>query len=534
MTERPDQSDFVTAEWSRLGVQPLLIAIMVTAQCVALAIVAEPFLPGGFWVPATALALAVALQGVYGTNWLELHGTFVLSRPVYRLGELAIIAIIVRLVTWLTVGHWPNIDRLIGYIVDPLGFFDVAFILTLGLAIFAWQRSAALGSLFCFLAISEEEAALYRNAPKGTKQPHTRDRSPLLKEYYGGWLWGGMLLLICAAVTTFELPSFERSDGPLRPAMTGALLVYVVVGFWLLSNGRLAVMNEHWMVFGMRAQARVEHRWRRASLRILALVVVVSAFLPFGSTSPMSGVFSAAMTILFKGMLFLHSLVVLTIASILRLLGFDEWGGAVDGKFEAPPPIVEKTGEITAQEPIDSMLVGSMFWIMVCGAAALAIVFFLRDRGYIFDWDTVSRLWRGVVRWFAAMMRGAAAEIDDIRIAIQNALRVEPNLAPTEKSRWRFIRVNALPPRDQVRYFYFSALRHAARRGVSRGDHQTPLEYAVDLAARWPEARPDSDALTGAFLTARYTREPIDEAEAGAARVLWKRLRSALKRRAAK
>lgn len=532
MTEQPKQSDFVTAEWTRLGVQPLLIAILVTAQCVALAIVAEPYLPGQSWVPVSALALAISLQGVYGTNWLELHGTFVLSRPVYRMGELAIIAIIVRLVTWLTVGNWPGVDQLRGYIINPMEFFDAAFVLTLCIAVFAWQRAAALGSLFCYLAIGQEEAALYRNAPKGTKQPQTRDRSPLLKDYYGGWLWGGVLLLICGAATSFELPSFDRSDNPLRPAMTGALLVYVVVGFWLLGHGRLAVMNEHWMVFGMRAQARVERRWRRASLRILALVAVVSAFLPFGSTAPMSGVFAAAVEILFKGMLFLHGLVVLAIAGVLRLLGFDEWYGPVGGEVDIPPPIIEKTGKITAREPIDSMLAGSMFWILVCGAAALAIIFFLRDRGYVFDWETVARLWRGMARWFAAMMRGAAAEIDDIRVAIQNALRVEPDLAPAKKSRWRFIRVNALSPRDQVRYFYFSALRHAARRGVRRGDHQTPLEYAVDLAARWPEARPDSDALTGAFLTARYTRETIDEAEAGAARTLWKRLRSALKRRA--
>lgn len=531
MTEGPDHTDFVTGEWTRLGVQPLLIAVLVTAQCVALAIVAEPFLPGWSWVPAVALALAVSLQGVYGTNWLELHGTFVLSRPVYRMGELAIIAVIVRLVTWLTVDNWPGVEELRDFIINPISFFDATFVVTLSLAIFAWQRASALGSLFCFLAIGQEEATLYRTAPKGTKQPHTRDRSPLLNEYYGGWLWGGVLLLICAAVTTFEVPSFERVDGPLRPAMTGALLVYVVVGFWLLSHGRLAVMNEHWMVFGMRAQALLERRWRRASLRVLALVVVVSAFLPFGSTSPMSGVFSAAMEILFKGMLILHGLVVLIIVGVLRLFGVDKWGSSGDTEYQPPPPIIEKTGEIVAREPIDSMLAGSMFWIMVCGAAALAIIFFLRDRGYVFDWDTVARLGRGLRRWFAAMLSGAAAEIDDIRIAIQSALRVEPNLAPAEKSRWRFIRVNALPPRDQVRYFYLSALRHAARRGVGRGDHQTPLEFAGDLAARWPEARPDSDALTAAFLTARYTREAIDEDDAGAARALWKRLRAALKRR---
>lgn len=531
MTEQPDQSDFVTPVWTRHGVQPLLIAILVTAQCVALAVALEHFLPTHSWVPATALALAVALQGVYGTNWLELEGLLVVSRPLYRLGELTFITVIIRVITWLAGDGWPDFEQLRIYVLEPMAFFDAAFILTLGLTIFAWQRAAALGSLFCFLAISEDEAAIYRRAPKGTKQPHTRDRSPLLADYYRGWLWGGVLMLICASATTFILPSFERTDDLLRPAMTGALLVYVVVGFWLLSQGRLAVMNEHWMVFGMRAQTQVERRWRHASLRVLALVAVIAALLPFGSTSPMSGVFNTAIALLFKAMLFMHGMVVLIIAGILRLIGFDGAFDLEDATFEPPPPLVEKAAEAVANEPINNMIAGSMFWIIVCVAAAFAIIVFLRDRGYVFDWETVDRLWRGLRRWILAMLRGVAAEVDDIRIAIQKVLRVEPGVAAAKTSRWRFIRVNALPPRDQVRYFYFSALRHAARRGVGRRDHQTPLEFAGDLVARWPEAQPDSDALTAAFLTVRYTKEPIDEANAGTARTLWKRLRVALKRR---
>jgi hypothetical protein len=262
-------------------------------------------------------------------------------------------------------------------------------------------------------------------------------------------------------------------------------------------------------------------------------VAVIAALLPFGSTSPMSGVFNTAIALLFKAMLFMHGMVVLIVAGILRLIGFDGAFDLEDATFEPPPPLVEKAAEAVANEPINNMIAGSMFWIMVCVAAAFAIIVFLRDRGYVFDWETVDRLWRGLRRWILAMLRGVAAEVDDIRIAIQKVLRVEPGVAAAKTSRWRFIRVNALPPRDQVRYFYFSALRHAARRGAGRRDHQTPLEFAGDLVARWPEAQPDSDALTAAFLTARYTKEPIDEANAGTARTLWKRLRVALKRRPA-
>ena len=344
------------------------------------------------------------------------------------------------------------------------------------------------------------------------------------------------LLFVAAADGVYELAGFIARKQLDAPAI------------WIGILGSAAYWGYVWNLFFGYLTARLSLRRGLLVLMLLASVIaalgawvdhpvlfcwVVAAFLPFGSTSPMSSVFNTAIAILFKVMLFMHGMVVLIIAGILRFIGFDGTFDLEDETFEPPPPLVEKAGEVVANEPINEMIAGSMFWIMVCVAAVFAIIVFLRDRGYVFDWETAAGLWRGFRRWFLAMLRGVAAEVDDIRIAIQNVLRVEPRVAAAETSRWRFIRVNALAPRDQVRYFYFSALRHAARRWIGRLDHQTPLEFAGDLAAHWPDARPDSDALTTAFLTARYTRETIDETEAGVARALWKRLRSALKHKAA-
>ena len=527
---RDTPSTYVTDDWTRYVAQPVLIALMVAAQCVGLIVVLEIVLPDQLWRPLTILAFVVALEGVYGTNWLEHHGHYIVSRPIHRVGEFAIIVLIIRVITWLALGAWPDLVQLWAYVLDPLVFFDGVFTITLIVTVFAWLRSLAIGRLFSHLTITDDEVKAYQHAVKGSKQPVTRDRSPILGECLRSWLWGGGFLLLCGATTTFDLPSLTRIDGPLRPEIVGALLIYALVGFWLLSQGRLSVMNERWMVFGMNAQPTVGRRWRRSSLWILSLVMLLAALLPIGSTAPMGSFVNWLFSGVFVVFQVLHGFVVLVIAGILWLLGFDGPGDVDRAIPEPPPPLVGMPEQVGGHATPDGFFGGAIFWVFVGVIAVVVITVFLRDRGYGTDWVGLKRLWRTVVRRLVAMWRGVANEVEDLRIAIQAALRIDLDIKASETSPWRFIRVNALTPRKQVQYFYLSALRHAGKRGVERRRHQTPLEYVADLTERWPEARGDAEALTAAFLKARYAREAVSDEDASAARSIWKRIRSVLKR----
>ena len=524
-------TSFVTDDWTRYVAQPVLIALMVAAQCVGLIVVLEIVLPDQPWWPLTILTFIVALVGVYETDWLEHHGHYIVSRPIYRVGEFAIIVLAVRVITWLALGTWPDLAQLRAYVLDPLVFFDDAFTIMLIVTIFAWLRSLAIGSLFCHLAITDDEVKAYVHAAKGTKQPATHDRSPILDAYLRSWLWGGGFLLLCGATTTFDLASLSPTGEPLRPEIIVALLIYALVGFWLLSQGRLSVMKEHWMVFGMNAQPTVARRWQRSSLRILCLVVLLAALLPYGSTAPMGGFFNSLISSVFHVLLVVQGFIVLIFAAILRLLGFDEPGDGEAAFPEPPPPLVEMPEQLGGHATPDGFLGGSIFWVFVGVIAVIAITLFLRDRGYGADGVGLKRLWRAIVRRLVALWRGVANEVEDLRIAVQAALRIDPGIKASETSPWRFIRVNALTPRQQVRYFYLSALRHAGRRGVERRRHQTPLEYVTVLTERWPEARGHAEALTEAFLKARYAREAISGEDARTARAIWKQIRSVVKRR---
>ena len=86
-----------------------------------------------------------------------------------------------------------------------------------------------------------------------------------------------------------------------------------------------------------------------------------------------------------------------------------------------------------------------------------------------------------------------------------------------------------LPPREQVRYFYLSTVRRAAGQGVQRQPSQTPGEFVHDLEVQWPQAELDEEALTEAFVSARYDAAEITKDEAREVKSIWQRVKQALR-----
>ena len=100
---------------------------------------------------------------------------------------------------------------------------------------------------------------------------------------------------------------------------------------------------------------------------------------------------------------------------------------------------------------------------------------------------------------------------------------------PGRKYPWRFIRVGALSPREQIRYYYLSIVRRAGDKGVKRIPSETPIEYAEDLRENWPEVEDGVEELTEAFLRARYSNRPITEEDVPDVKSTWKKVRRELR-----
>jgi hypothetical protein len=176
-----------------------------------------------------------------------------------------------------------------------------------------------------------------------------------------------------------------------------------------------------------------------------------------------------------------------------------------------------------------ALVLGTIFWLVIAAAAVAAVLFFLHNRGYRLNQPGMRRFWRDLRRWLATLWGDIAAGATAVRETIQERLsRERPSAPPPAPS--RFVRLNALSPREKARYFYLSTARRAEEKGVPRAPGETPLEYVHDLQTNWPDAREDIETLTAAFVEARYGRDPIPAEAVSPIQAAWRRARAALKR----
>ncbi|MFZ1400928.1 MAG: DUF4129 domain-containing protein, partial [Candidatus Promineifilaceae bacterium] len=187
----------------------------------------------------------------------------------------------------------------------------------------------------------------------------------------------------------------------------------------------------------------------------------------------------------------------------------------------AIPPSAIDTGLITS----------SLFWAVAIVMSVMAISFFLRERGVKVNTAVLQTFWQRFRHWLRLAWREAGSQVQDWQQAVRTRLQRQPKESEENKPPWRFIRLNALSPREQIRYFYLSTVKRASDKGVPRQQAETPLEFAEDLKQQWPDAEEDVDALTDAFLAARYGRSPIDAEDVNPVKKRWRQVKSSLRRK---
>lgn len=523
--------------------QPFLIATLVAALLVGPIIFLQLFYPAGPWFFLKAAVFLIAVEGVYTTRWLARPEQRQVSRLAYHAAEFAVIAVALRLLTWSIAGGLPTAVEWREFLLSPTTLIDPTYFLFLLFALFALERGATLAALFIGLDLSNDEVTFYTLSPYAREliaheRPPLANRPQLLRSFFSQWIFGGALLAFFAVLTVVDFAAFDgRGDGVrtvgrlgLRPELLLALLVYFLVGLWLTSHARLAVMRARWLVAGVTTAGDVSLKWHRSSLLLLLLVATLAAFLPIGSTFAIGVILEAIFTV--------GAMIVYTVVSLLLLLFFGLLALFFSEGSLAEEEIVEPLATPAAAQPPPlvagdegSLVIGALFWLVVVAVLAVALYFFLRDRGYRLEVSALSRIWSRFALWLRQLGRSLAGSAAEVGQAVRRRLQRQGGAAETAARPWRFLRVNALSPRDQVRYFYLSAVRRAGERGVARDAGETPLEYAHDLEKTWPEAEEDIETLTHAFLKARYSRQEIAADEAGLVRRTWRRIRSALRRR---
>jgi hypothetical protein len=172
-----------------------------------------------------------------------------------------------------------------------------------------------------------------------------------------------------------------------------------------------------------------------------------------------------------------------------------------------------------------------IFWLVFFGIVGYAFLQFARQNSDLWEkiqnlpgWEKLSGFWELVRRWFGGVNEGLSR-------AIEGGLERwrERRLQRELRTIWRFVRLNQLPAREKVLFFYLAMIRRSRESGIGRRQAQTPLEFAGVLKDQVGDTDGDVDSITRAFMNARYSVHEVSEAEAADAQTAWDRIRSVLR-----
>jgi hypothetical protein len=265
---------------------------------------------------------------------------------------------------------------------------------------------------------------------------------------------------------------------------------------------------------------------------VLLLVALVAAFLPIGSSLGISHILRLALNAMLYVIGLIYAFIGFFFASLIDMTGID-MAEATPAPTPEPlptmaPPVVADT---TPGNPLLAMLVSSAFWVLIIATIIAALLFFLRERGVRLEWDRVRGAWQPLSEQLRALWRRLRRRTRAAGRALRERLRPDAPDAGTrlDPAARGLPRLRPGSPREQIRYYYLAAVRRARERGVPRAANETPLEYADDLKAQWPEAETELDELTDAFLAARYSPQPLDKPDEARAKAVWERVRERLR-----
>ena len=468
----------------------------------------------GYIIPLCFLAGALAATI---TRLVRPHDALTPSWFSQRLPELIGLAIITRLagLIWHLGGDFRAESEL--FTRDLAEWLvGAGFIWAYLAVVIGWFISATLAGRFAALEPDERLIQLEQEGSVQIDRTFTRDQivSAVL----------GLAMTVVVFTTLVRVITGGAVGGVWRIVLCFAL----VLG--LLSQSRLALLRLIWARERVEARPGLSRRWAALTALFLGALAVLVLPLSTGYARDLLRFLNLAISVAMYALSVLAWLLIGAVAGLVAaLMSLFSPGSA---PIAAGPPPAFQNREIVdvAATPLD--LRPLFFALLGIGALYFAGRRIWTYRREIAAWLSRARLGARLVeaaRWVAAWLRGAQTTI---KAALENARRGPvqtdrlPHLSPGLRSAGR------LSPRERVLFFYRALLRRAAEGGLPRSPGQTPAEFAARIRPGIePEAVPPVEALTDAYLTARYSRREVGVDDAAQARTWWERARDALRKR---
>ncbi|MBK9926294.1 MAG: DUF4129 domain-containing protein [Anaerolineales bacterium] len=415
-------------------------------------------------------------------------------------------------------------------------FFTPEFIVTLLLALLAWYLPGQFLDLLGELGLNQE-LALREDA-----DPSQSDLLPAHQRLANLTFSTGIALVVLATLTRINLravfifnaqasfASFNHFSG----GEVGALL-YFVFGLALLSQSRLVSLQTHWNRQHIPvSSSNLTRRWALYSLLFFSLLIVVVGILPSGDSI---GFFSLLATLLgfLVNILLLFARLIVFVAALVFIIPLLLFGKPIPLKDRLPPlPSLLPEPPPTPLLPVTHnalwVLVRSVvLWGALIAIIVFSLIWFAKQHGGLLVAIRKTRF----ANWLMSAWQWLSRNADTARISLSHAIadgwqnivsRLEgKRIIP----RPVLIRLKSLDPRRQIYFFYLAMIRRSGDYGVARKPSQTPSEHSDALKKTLPSAEEDIDAVTDAFMMARYSREKIDSTKVNLIKTAWGSVRRA-------
>ncbi|GEM_PF-5141755 len=474
---------------------------------------------GAFWLGAVAaIVFAVSLREAIAREHPNAE-----TAAALRMRELLIIAglsfpaaLILRYLPWDPLGM---VDMALNIWFDPGTYVDGRDLLTIVLLVGAWAFPIRPLDILERLVVTQRDLPKPRASVAYDDLTSVRfglpDLTKLHRQLSGWTLTSTTLLAVALAV-------FWRSFGTFTHMLSGAATIaYAALGFTLIAMGNFELRRSRWLIEGVEVEGQSADRWAAAGGAITAVLALIAIAIPAvillaGTRAVITGVLLA-----FMGLTRLFRL-----PSATGFNGVPPQIVTPQLPFLPPPPQPHVNQSGSMPEWLVAVVVAFAFLVVALLVLWLAawwrrgprgprlqlvraisgILAFLRHLGW------------SLRRWLAGL-RAAVADLAE-------RLARAPRAAAT-RARYR-----SGPPAgsaaDLVRYWYGQVVRQGGRTGLPRRPGQTAEEYRAAIHDQVIEAAPSLDALTSAYVEARYSGRDLPAARGTLARDQFRRVRQAM------
>jgi len=502
----------------------LIVALMLGSVAVSVVQFGEYLAPGWNGTFLVPLSILVALESMYSRRKIKPAGFFSREYWVYRLTELVLLFLGVKLVLYLVRGVdslWADLQALRQNFWDA--YFTNEYILVAGFSILVWAIAGMFAEELDYLEGDEKLLSRERETGIIEERPAARRRLANLILYLGG------ALIFEAALVRLDWTMLWGETPPLRGHILN-VVIYFILALILLSMTQFSVLRVHWSLDRVPISPDLAAGWLKYSALFLLVLAAIAFVLPTSYSVGLLDMVAYLISILsaiFSALLFLLLLPFFLLMSLFsRLFGVAE---------PVSPPdlqrIIPQQPQAVASAPWLEVLKSILFWTVFVGIMVFSVTYYLRQNQALLDQlkrtpllHLVGKFWH----WLAGWLRGVNENLSAAVRASREQLRKRSPFRTGQRG-WNLRALRRMSPRERVQFFYLAMLRRGKERGLPRRPGQTPYEYARRIAPKVPDVEPDVSALTQEFIEARYSLHEISSQQASRVQQYWNRIRKALR-----